>query len=40
MTSNYTYVKMNTAGTLVLSGLKERTLYQLFFGASTVDTSN
>jgi hypothetical protein len=37
--ANYTYAKMNAPGTLVLSGLKERTLYQLFMCASTVITS-
>jgi hypothetical protein len=31
---------LNTPATLLLSGLQERTLYQIFFGASTVDTSN
>jgi len=39
MTGAYTYVKRATAGTVTLSGLKERTIYQLFLGAYTIDTS-
>lgn len=39
MTNGVQYVKKATAGSITLAGLKERTLYQLFYGAYTVDTT-